>query len=638
LKASSRVLFVSLAGAGVLCFLMWRLLDPTRATPSSTLDSDAPRAEAARDRIAPPAPEASAERRAVEPEAVAAAAKEAPPAAPPPPKSAHRLRGRTLDVQGVPVPGVHVGTRGRDGVLATSDASGTFELELPAGEHRLVAVDDAWVTVRYDQVLDDDRERERFLIVAPPVDVGGRVVDSTARPLEGAVVHVDTPLGAFARFPLALDSTGIDEPETKTSADGSFELKRVPSVAGASLETKLSGFNDDNRPLPRQSVADLVIELKDPTQEGAFVEGVVVHEDGKPAPGAEVHFSDSKATTDAEGRFRLALGWVDPSAPLVAVLRGFRAAVLPEFGKVIESNDRHPPPARLVLGGVPLAIAGRVLGPDDKPQAGWRVSLTKAIALSGGSIPVVTAERVTAPEEAQSTTGDDGRFRIGGLRDADYRLQAWNGAGLRIESEPIRAGTEDAELRVAADAFLEKVTGRVVGKDGLPVPDLFVGLQVVIERTAFGSASQQVQAAKTGKDGTFEFLHVARHFARLTVGGESIEFKMLDLDEFDLARSIEIVVARMFRFRFESRKGEEHPTWMEALDADGKKLSIVILEAGSMMTMDGAQLFDGNSHVLSVSEEAVRLLLYRDKPEREVFASQPLHLVAGDVNVVHRER
>jgi hypothetical protein len=56
------------------------------------------------------------------------------------------------------------------------------------------------------------------------------------------------------------------------------------------------------------------------------------------------------------------------------------------------------------------------------------------------------------------------------------------------------------------------------------------------------------------------------------------------------------------------------------------------------MTMDGAQLFDGNSHVLSVSEEAVRLLLYRDKPEREVFASQPLHLVAGDVNVVHRER
>ncbi len=160
-------------------------------------------------------------------------------------------------------------------------------------------------------------------------------------------------------------------------------------------------------------------------------------------------------------------------------------------------------------------------------------------------------------------------------------------------------------------------------------------LQVVTARTAFGNSAQGVSSTKTGKDGTFEILHVPRHAARITVGGESVEAKSIDLDDVDLARRIEVVLFRTFRFRFEGKGGEDAPNWMVVLDADGHELSLSTFEAGMMMSENGAELVDGSSHVLSVSEAAVSLVLKR---EDKVLATQPLHLVPGEITVVHRER
>ena len=73
----------------------------------------------------------------------------------------------------------------------------------------------------------------------------------------------------------------------------------------------------------------------------------------------------------------------------------------------------------------------------------------------------------------------------------------------------------------------------------------------------------------------------------------------------------------------------------EVLDRDGASLSLVTREAQRMMSSSNAPLTDGNSHVLSVSEDAARIVLYK---RGEAVSSQPLRLVPGEIVTVRRER
>lgn len=552
-----------------------------------------------------------------------------------------RVHGRVLDARGTPIPAVAVGVEGTPTALATSDAFGVFEFELDHGGRKIVSMSGEWITIRYDQIYAQEPDREHFVIVAPPIALAGRVVDPSGRPIAGAAVAVQIPIAAFAGFPFALDSTGVIAPSTKTGPDGSFVLERVPSLARADLDTSFQGFADDQRPLPTESATDLLIELREPEVTGAVLEGVVVHEDGSPAPGAFVHLDDRKTETDERGGFRLEIWSTEGDAPLVATKKGFQAAVFPEYGRVIDATDGHPPPARLVLGPAPLTIAGRVLEIDGTPCRGWSVSIALGTAITQNRIPVITAESLAAGKEIQKSTDEQGAFELEGLRDMPYVLQAWGRDGRMIRSAPIDAGTRDVELRCEPDAYVDRIRGRVVSRDGLPLAGLDVSVSLVTFETSFGSSWYTVKRAKTRDDGTFEIERVPRRFTRLSVDGEGVQATTRTIDELDLDRQVvldrpvEIVVVRTFRFRFESGPGEEVPTGLEVLDAEGAMLDLVTREAQSMSSGPGAQLTDGRSHVLSVSEDAARLVLYKDG---EILSSQPLRLAPGEIVTVRRER
>jgi len=634
MKASTGVLVGGILVAAIGLVLAWRLL----AAPEETSSTATTRPEAARasptDDLAQPS--ASTDR--------SAAADNAPSAIEPPdartgrtdrPDPPLHIRGRVLDARGTPIPAIAVGVEGMSKVVATSDAFGAFEFELDHGGRRIESRSIEWITVRYDQVDAREAEREHFVIVAPPISLAGRVVDPAARPIAGAALAIAIPITAFAAFPFPLDSTGVIAPSTKSGPDGTFLLERVPSLARAGLDTSAPDFAADHRPLPTESATDLLIELRPPEVTGAALEGVVVHEDGSPAPGATVHLAGEGTKTDERGNFRLKIDAVAEDAQLIATKKGFQAAVIPEYGRVIGATDGHPPSARLVLGPAPLAIAGHVLDVDGTPCRNWTVSIAQGTAVSVFRIPVITAEELTSDRPMQTSTDKQGAFELGGLRDMTYVLQAWGRDGRLIRSDPIQAGTRDAELRCEPDALLDRIRGRVVSRDGLPLANLDVSISLVTVEAAFGSSWITVRSATTGDDGSFAFDRVPKRSTRLNVHGEGVQSTSRNIEEIDPERPVEIVVVRMCRFRYESAPGEEIAHWIAVLDAQGTTLELVTREARSMMTSSSAQLTDGRSHVLSVSEDAARLVLYK---EGVVLASQPLHLSPGEIVTVHRER
>jgi RNA polymerase sigma-70 factor (ECF subfamily) len=565
-------------------------------------------------------------------EAISAPSAETRPTSP---EETWRVRGRVLDVRGAPVAGVHVGAREQAHAKATSDSFGQFEIELRPGSLSLVAVDDAWVTLRFGQVHAANRDRDHFLVVAPFVALAGKVVDGSERPLENATVEVQIPREGFTTFPLPLDSTGIEVTATRTSADGTFQIARAPVFPRASLVSSFGALRSDVRPIPDQSVADLVIRLEEAPPIQLTLEGIVVQADEKPAPGARVHLAGVEVVADTEGRFRLPLRRVDADAPLVATFAGFQPAVVPEYGAVLDSTDLHPPSIRLVLGPPQLSITGLVLGGEGTPQSSWTVALLDPLVLTPNRIPALTAEKLTANAEPNCVTRKDGRFRIEGLRNVPYRLRAWNREGAVIHSDPIQAGSQDIVLRVPEDAFVGRVTGRVTARDGTAIANAEVQISVTTERAGSALSSLGLKATKTRSDGTFELHNVPKRFAGLSVGGEGLDYASVDLEKVDLARPIEVVVLRMCAFRFEDDGGKDPAMELSVLGPDGKELYLVLHEAGRMSSMHAASIVDGRSQVFWVREDASRLVL---RGEHDFVASQPLRLVPGEVNVLRRER
>jgi protocatechuate 3,4-dioxygenase beta subunit len=546
-----------------------------------------------------------------------------------------RIRGRVLDVRGKPIPAVAVGAEGVSEPLARSDAFGVFAFDLEGNGRKLVSKSDGWITVRYDLVERGRSEREHLVLVAEPIALTGRVVDESNRPIAGARVAVWMPISTFAGFPYALDATGVVAPSVLTKEDGSFRIERAPAVERARLQTSADGFEVDTRPIPADPAPDFLVEMRKVESKGAVLEGVVFHEDGSPADGAIVHLLDREATTDARGNFRLEIGRVPPDAPLVATKPGFQPAVLPEYGRLIDATDGHPPAARLMLGPEPLTIAGRVLEADGRPCEGWSVSIAEGTAITQFQIPVVTAESRTAGKKNRGTTDAKGAFEIGGLRDMPYVLQAWGRDGRMIRSAHVSAGTRDLELRCDPDAFLPRIAGRVVTREGAPLPGLRVEVALVTVETEFGSAWDGVQETTTNSDGTFEFERVPKRSTRLTVQGDEVTTTSLRIEEIDLDRPLEIVVVRLLRFRFVGEPGPNAPTFVGVLDREGQSLELVTRQARSTMSGRRARLADGSSHVLSTSEDAARLVLYRGE---EILSSQPLRLVPGEIVTLRRER
>src|SRR5262249_32645539 len=128
----------------------------------------------------------------------------------------------------------------------------------------------------------------------------------------------------------------------------------------------------------------------------------------------------------------------------------------------------------LRLGDEPLSISGRVVDAKGHPCSKAWVWISDSTLLGAIGEHPTPLENVLAGAEGETfhhvEADGEGRFALDGLLHRAYRVQAMLPSNMiRIESEPIDAGTTDAVLRIPTDEVHPRVAGRVVSHRGRPV-------------------------------------------------------------------------------------------------------------------------------------------------------------------------
>ncbi len=290
---------------------------------------------------------------------------------------------------------------------------GSFRLPLPA-DARLprLELESHWLYL-------PDRARvrdERTSFTLEPL-LGGRVVGKLLVPTD-APVDVRELVGT----PVAVGASA-----TTLQGDLTFELEHV--VPG---DVTVWWVSDVVRPVRREILlaAGETATVELPVEIGVEVAGVVLDEDGEAVQGARlsavVGGAPATATTDSRGTFRMR-GLAPGELRLTVVADGLveRRVVL---GELADRERRTGLEIVLARGS---SLAGRIVDADGEPVA--KVS--------------IEIESTSSRRSHSATTDDEGRFRVSGLDDGPFAVDATRGAQ-RAAAEGVAAGTHDLELRL----------------------------------------------------------------------------------------------------------------------------------------------------------------------------------------------
>jgi hypothetical protein len=360
------------------------------------------------------------------------------------------------------------------------------------------------------------------------------------------------------------------------------------------------------------------------------VRGTVVHGVGTAAVGALVRYRGNATRSDDRGAFELVVkDWSEPG-PLVAVLSGFQAAIGPDVSTL--GRMGAPDPQRLVLGPPPLAIAGRVVDHEGRPQAGWTVQPVDPVVLEEGRIPPECVEELTLGAPLGARTDADGAFELLGLQDRAYRLQAHSAKALvRVESEPIPAGARNVRVLVPADARFARIDGVVVGLDGTPVAGVGVRPTLIVLRTQSGYTMEHADGVTTDAEGRFALVDVPRQSSRLDVDGDAILPASHALDDHQDGTSIRIQVARRKHLRVEGIPPESGVRWVSVLDGSDQELQLMQFQSGGWASSTRVLVQGGAIPVVSVAESARTIVFSLEHPNE---VRRPITLAREGITTV----
>lgn len=547
------------------------------------------------------------------------------------------VKGRVLDWQGKPVAGVPIvhdpllegrlrlGTGSK--LVALSSADGSFEVELARYRGEFVTQATEWATL-VPCKLGGPVDRE-YVVVAPNLNVHGRVVDARGRPVRGArvVVRLDPKVRA------ALPATNEEVPEvlasTRTDARGAFAFVALALPPGAMVEATCMPL----RPAVGTVAAEVELVLWDPAV-GLLVEGVALEPDGRPAAGASIRVgSEYQAYASDDGRFRLHCAARAPLPfPLVAKHAGYQPVIIRELAPV-KATERTAW-VELEFAARELCIQGLVFDAAEKPIRSGLVRVCDPTRPFQGSwYPWDVIEDATAEIET-------GQFTLCGLLDREYVLdvvtyEPWT----QFRSQSIRAGANDIVLRVPEDAAACPLAGRVRAPDGTPL----FGVNVVVTfREPGGRLMWPIEhlsrfphlAPQTWSDaeGRFELHRVACKLAVVVVSGDELLPQALDVASLDREKPLDLVVRRVARFQLEGLDDGLDSVEFELVDSRGQPARQESSAWPFEPVRTALPMNLGMSEELAIAEGSYRLTVVAGG--RKLIDAREIVLVAGETLVV----
>ena len=557
--------------------------------------------------------------------------------------SAQSVAARVLDLGGRPLAAVEVRFRGEQS--SAGDAGSPVAVTDDRGEAHwtteeatgFVFVKGAGLVTCIEGVLTQFEGGDFTVIVAGPArDLSGQVVTSSGIPLSEAKVAYVSADSLRTRFAVSLDH---DRVRRKTASDsgGVFSFSGVPELPG-SLTVELVGYEDAHLPVPEQGDPDLRVVLEPVKDRAVTVVGRVLDAAGDPVHDAFISLGHVSVRSTAGGRFQLD-GSDNADALQVRALHSKHGAG--SFER--EPGEPWPDSVEIYLDQPPLSITGKVVDGQDRPFEGVRVTLHNPtefgwipLGEDGGSFIGTSVERVLAQKARGEAwlTDADGRFRVGGLLDRDYRLLAVDGDSLRACLSPLLpAGSEGVELVLPDPRTAAVVAGRVVDAHGVPLPEVSVRLQrnlSAADAQSESGVSLRGPHRTTDADGRFEFSKLETEGLVVAVfAGEEFPLWRRPLGDFAKPDQLEIKLVRQAEFFVELISNPDRAENFALLNTQGERIPLSQTLGMSMFSVEAGSIADGRSPVYRAREGRATLVLLREDSEIERVE---VNLRAGDVN------
>lgn len=490
----------------------------------------------------------------------------------------------------------------------TTGSDGIFAMSV-LGSRPNVSLDDEWIVVTTGRSAEYDGDT---WLVARAVEVSGTIVDQLGNPVSKARIDCTGEDAAIAALPFELETESFRNfAEWHSDTDGRFDLGRIATFPGARLIAALESQFIADIEMPSASTSNLILHAKvRPIPPKPHVRGVVLDAHGAGIADVNLRFEGVNATSDKSGAFEFEANNFDPESELVATKRGLQPGWIVGFGRELREKGIVEG-VEIRLRGPALSITGHALRADGSALAGWWFSLEDTIRYPTMGMPIEFAAMGLFGNDQQPKTDANGRFEIGGLADKPYRVQLIDRqSGLALVSDPIAAGARDVEIRLPADAWRERIRGRVISTLGAPVEDVEVGVMYPITEGRGFSNSGYAQKAVSAADGGFEFEHVPRRGLKLSVHGTTIRGDSItvpaDVDPMDVV--VTVTVQRTFRVEL---PGDSSIDGFEVVHRTGSGLRIdAQMSNGGTTVISRVGRVAGEFPICQVSEEGTTLVLY----------------------------
>ncbi|MFN0206304.1 MAG: sigma-70 family RNA polymerase sigma factor [Planctomycetota bacterium] len=578
-----------------------------------------------------------------------------------------RVAGRVIGVRSENVAGVEIRggnldqwsalePAGYGNILAKSDDAGKFEFVISDKKNYpsyLFGCAPHLCCIMAGTPLNAENGRESLVVVAPKIELAGRVLNEEGKPVENAIIEIVLPAALRTKLIGNVESTTLRKLAAASDAEGYYKFTEAAAVEGAMLHAAANGYVSIALVSPSATSVNFNLTLKRPGESANWLRGKVVDSADNPVAGAFVGFGIDTIKTNSEGGFEFDIATKESynefartmmnqpafaPSELVAVKAGFLPATysIPKENGVLNTTETIV----LKLSGTALSISGHVVTDDGKPVVDTPVWLANPTFFGGiGAFDRKRGPKLTHIESVMAgadsggaawrsvSSDSNGEFTINGVCDREYQIEALDSETLqRGIVENVRGGSRGVTITIARKEVFPSLKGIVVSHSGkklagvrvFPMCDTF---KVKFEQRVIGTSHQSLEGVTTNADGEFEIKNVPKNLVYLRFQSQ----KVVPLEwGRDVEGGLEKLVGKDFdklRIEVDQRCSFQveliHPDEGDELamfKADGGRVSIDEY-AGRSRNSGKHKIIDGRSAQLSAADNATTLVIYKNGTE-----------------------